>query len=75
VSSVKNMDFMFRQADSFKQNLCSAAWINSKASRTAMFLGSSGSRSCATTKMVKSAKFQPKSIVELQNAVRVCLNV
>ena len=43
VSSVTNMDRMFRDAASFKQNLCGATWVRSKASKVDMFAGSSGS--------------------------------
>ena len=43
VSRVENMDSMFREAASFKQTLCGAAWVNSKASKEAMFTVSRGS--------------------------------
>ena len=43
VSSVTNMDQMFLNAVSFKQQLCGVAWVNSEASKSQMFLGSSGS--------------------------------
>ena len=42
VLSVTNMDQMFHGARSFKQKLCGDAWFNSKASRSSMFVGSSG---------------------------------
>ena len=45
VSSVTKMDFMFEHAKSFKQTLCGAAWVNSKASKKLMFGGSSESKS------------------------------
>ena len=43
VSSVTSMDFMFLNAASFNQKLCGIAWVNSKASKSSMFAGSSGS--------------------------------
>ena len=45
VSSVVTMDYMFWhwQSTSFKQKLCGAAWVRSKASKKAMFEGSFGS--------------------------------
>ena len=43
VSRVTNMNQMFYHATSFKQELCGAAWVNSKASKNDMFEGSSGS--------------------------------
>merc|ERR1719362_1869178 len=43
VSSVTNMDRMFFRAESFKQKLCGAAWVNSKATKTITFAGTSGS--------------------------------
>merc|ERR1712032_702789 len=42
VSSVTDMARMFSSAKSFKQTLCGAAWIHSKASKTDMFKGSPG---------------------------------
>ena len=55
VSSVVTMDYMFwhwQATSSFKQLLCGAAWVGSKASKKAMFAGSFGSISlvvCVTT--------------------------
>ena len=54
VSSVVTMDYMFwhDRATSFKQKLCGAAWVRSKASKKEMFTGSFGSISsqvCALT--------------------------
>ena len=43
VSSVTMMDRMFFLAASFKQKLCGTAWVDSKASKTLMFAGTSGS--------------------------------
>merc|ERR1711965_406819 len=43
VSSVTQMDEIFLNATSFKQQLCGAAWVNSKATKNRMFDGSSGS--------------------------------
>ena len=43
VSKVTKMDGMFADAKSFKQKLCGAAWVHSKASKTTIFEGSVGS--------------------------------
>ena len=43
VSSVVTMKNMFRNSRSFTQNLCGARWVHSKAIKTGMFAGSSGS--------------------------------
>ena len=43
VSSVTRMDDMFFHAASFKQKLCGFHWVKSKASKSNMFEGSSGS--------------------------------
>merc|ERR1712032_1777544 len=43
VSSVTNMILMFSFAKSFKQKLCGAAWVNSKAEQDRMFQASPGS--------------------------------
>ena len=43
VSSVTKMDRMFYLASSFKQTLCLAPWVNSKATKTLAFEGTSGS--------------------------------
>merc|ERR1719174_1552209 len=42
VSKVTDMQIMFYEAKSFKQVLCSAAWVNSKAEQRDMFVGSPG---------------------------------
>ena len=42
VSSVTKMDKMFMNAISFKQKLCGAAWVHSKATKDRMFEGSYG---------------------------------
>ena len=52
VSSVTNMDYMFWDATLFKRKLCGAGWVHSKARKTVMFAGSSGSipeTACTTT--------------------------
>ena len=67
VSKVTKMNYMFWQATSFKQQLCQAAWVNSKASKIHMFTGSCGSISktaCAATFLSKAA---------LESAVVACL--
>ena len=43
VSSVTEMDRMFWNAASFKRELCGPAWVNSEATKTYMFRGTSGS--------------------------------
>ena len=43
ISSVNNMQNMFRNARSFKRKLCGARWVHSNAIKTTMFLGSLGS--------------------------------
>ena len=43
VSTVINMDHMFYLAFAFKQKICGDAWINSKATKTLAFAGTSGS--------------------------------
>ena len=43
VSSVSNMKDMFRDAGSFKHHLCGTGWVNSKATKAGMFVGSAGS--------------------------------
>ena len=52
VARVTDMGNMFYSAKSFKRSLCRAAWFNSKADKTDVFYGSSGSISkspCTTT--------------------------
>merc|ERR1719353_1634699 len=68
VSSVSNMDSMFRGAILFTRKLCGAAWVHSKARKTVMFAGSSGSISktvCTTT----PSAFSPESTEDLRIAV------
>ena len=43
VSSVKDMSDMFGGATFFKRKLCGATWVHSKATKTRMFAGTSGS--------------------------------
>merc|ERR1712013_497962 len=76
VSRVANMDFMFQQAAAFTQTLCGAAWFNSKASKTHMFLDSPGSisKTCTPTEAIGSL-FSPRSHTALQNAVHACLRL
>ena len=69
VSRVTSMDGMFRDAESFDQKLCGDAWVNSIASKTDMFAGSSGSISrtpCTNT------AFSPQSKTELGSAINKC---
>ena len=62
------MDYMFSDAVSFKQELCGDAWVKSKASKTDMFAGSSGSISVPVC-----AAFASKA--ELKSAVYKCLQL
>ena len=43
VSAVTDMSFMFADALAFNHNLCGDAWVNSKADKENMFVGSKGS--------------------------------
>merc|ERR1719265_1197101 len=70
VSSGKDMNEMFYGATAFAQNLCTTAWVNSKASKDLMFTDSSGSiSSTGCTATTISPAFSPQSRVELQGAV------
>merc|ERR1719353_2855671 len=74
VSSVTNMDSMFRGAMLFARKLCGAAWVHSKARKTVMFAGSSGSISktvCTTT----PPAFSPKDKKELRSAVNAYIKL
>ena len=78
VSSVENMDHMFLNATSFKQQLCGAAWVNSKAIKVQIFKGSSGSISRPVCKPVATTLstnqvFLPQSKSELKDAIDACL--
>ena len=58
-SSVISMKDMFRDAKSFKQDLCGTCWVNSRATKLGMFDGSFGSISkteCTTTSNRASSK-------------------
>ena len=77
VSSVQDMYAMFWGATLFKRKLCGAAWVHSKAKKTKMFTGTSGSISltvCAITTLTAQI-FAPKSKVELESAVDAYLEV
>ena len=71
VSRVTRMDEMFYNASAFTQNLCTGAWINSKASKSLMFEGSPGSISpmACTITTIPAAVFSPQSGAELSNGV------
>ena len=58
VSNVDNMHNMFWNAASFKQILCGAGWIHSKAIKTGMFVGSSGSISSEECSVKRPASRQ-----------------
>ena len=52
VSTVTDMRYMFHGASAFNCNMCGVAWVNSKADKTGMFMGSPGSIAstvCTTT--------------------------
>ena len=66
VAKVTNMDAMFSRATSFDRVMCGEAWVRSKASKRAMFDGSSGSISCD--------RFQPQNNNDLKSAVDRCLD-
>ena len=61
VSSVANMDYMFWDAKFFKRQLCGAAWVHSKAQKTIMFAGSSGS--IPETECVASTATSPAFVI------------
>ena len=73
VSRVRNMDYMFQNVKSFKQELCGVAWVHSKASKIQMFAGFPGSisRTVCTT----SSAFSPGSEEEIKSAVDECLKL
>ena len=70
VSRVTNMDQMFQYAKSFKQELCEAAWVHSKASQKLMFDGSEGSISRTVRRTAPT--FCPRSTNDLRRAVGEC---
>ena len=84
VSEVVTMSNMFNQAISFEHVLCGAAWVSTRASKEAMFQGSSGSignapgtpkptvKSRPDTRPTVSA---PKTLLDLEHAVARCLSV
>ena len=70
VSSVTDIRGMFLGATLFKRNFCTTAWVHSKASKDAMFEGSSGSISSTVCEVnTIPAIFSPQSGVELKSAV------
>ena len=72
VSRVSNMNRMFADTASFNQNLCGYAWVNSKATKKDMFVGSSGSipsTVCETTALLLQSR------TELRSAVGGCLKL
>ena len=79
VSSVINMNKMFFRAASFKQKLCGAEWVRSKASKKDMFTGSSGSISqtvCTsglslTAKKTTRAHISHRTVPERELIVRM----
>ena len=71
VSRVTNMTDMCLGATSFKQQLCGAAWVHSKATKDNMFVGSSGSIS-RTACMLYPPVFSPRLKSELTSAIDTC---
>ena len=70
VSSVENMQTMFDGATAFTQQLCGPAWVHSKAIKTSMFEGTSGSilpTDCTITTPPKA--FSPQSRAGLKAGV------
>ena len=72
VSRVNTMSHMFYGAVSFKQKLCGAAWVHSKANKRSMFEGSSGSIS--PTVCTITSTFLPQTKAELKNAIDACVH-
>ena len=68
MTKVKNMDKMFHYAASFKQELCGAAWVHSKATKNLMFGHSPGSIS-QIARAPSPPVFSPESKKELKSAV------
>ena len=81
VSRVTDMNRMFMGAISFKQELCGAVWVNSKATKSFMFESSSGSiaRAVYTSASTSTTKdplvFSPRSQSELNDAIEACLKL
>ena len=70
VSNVNDMHGMFMGATNFNRKLCGSAWVHSRAKKTVMFDGSSGSISTKTcTGAVPFSAFSPRTASELKNAV------
>ena len=53
VSAVGNMEKMFFRASAFNRKLCGDAWVQSKADKSEMFIGSPGSISSTVCKTAK----------------------
>ena len=75
VSRVHNMDYIFQNVKSFKQELCGAAWVHSNASKIQMFAGSPGSISRTVCTCTTSSAFSPGSEEQLKSAVDECLKL
>ena len=71
-----DMNRMFLHATLFKQDICGAAWVNSKANKAFMFQASFGSLAPTNcTNSSSSPVLSPQSGVELKGAVDVCTEV
>ena len=76
VSGVSDMQGMFLGATLFKRNLCGLAWVNSRATQTSMFEGTSGSISTTVcTQTTIFPIFSPESSAELKSAVEAYLEL
>ena len=72
VSRVVNMDYMFWnwKGASFNRNLCGPAWVQSKASKKAMFVGSYGSISSQFCTPIKHQHVSRRPISERELIAR-----
>jgi len=81
VSKVTDMKLMFYEAKSFKQVLCGAAWVNSKAEQREMFVGSPGyihsdcSFSATTTVMSDAPEVLPLIVTSKIVAAMITIGV
>ena len=72
VSSVVSMDYMFSQGgktSSFKQKLCGAAWVRSKASKKGMFTGSYGSISLLVCNVTATHQYESRRPIPERNLI------
>ena len=78
VSNVVTMDYMFHHSQvtsSFKQKLCGAAWVHSKANKKGMFAGSFGSISSQVCTSETTLQYlSQRSLTERNLVVRMPIN-